>query len=130
MALSLGAISNLSGDKVMNIPTSICLAVFLGLFIASVVMQWIRAKKRQQLVRMVDPQFFDSTDQSKWRSLENSFDFLLKDFRMLQVVKKNSDKLPEILQARLNRYRRFSRIELLVTSSMLIFGSIAFLICN
>ncbi len=114
----------------MNIPTSICLAVFLGLFIASVVMQWIRAKKRQQLVRMVDPHFFDSADQSKWRSLENSFDFLLKDFRMLQVVKKNSDKLPEILQVRLNRYRRFSRIELLVTSSMLIFGSIAFLICN
>ena len=114
----------------MNISTSYCVVVFLGLFVASVVMQWLRAKKRQRLVRMVDPQIFDAVDQSKWHSINNSFDFLLKDFRMLQIVKRNSDKLEQNLQARLEYYRRFSRIEILVTLSMFFFGSIAFLICG
>jgi hypothetical protein len=114
----------------MNLPTRFCVAVFLVLFISSVVMQFIRAKKRQRLVRMVDPSIFDSAGQSKWVSLENSIDFLLKDFRMLQVVKKNSDRLPENLQLILDRYRRFSRAEILVTLSMLLFASTAYLFCE
>jgi hypothetical protein len=114
----------------MDSSTSICVTVFLGLFAASVVMQWIRAKKRQKLVRMVDPQIFDIVDQSKWHSIDNGVDFLLKDFRMLQIVKKNSGKLPENLHVSLERYRRFSRAEILVTLFMFFFGSIAFLICN
>ena len=114
----------------MNFPTRICVIVFLVLFVSSVVMQFIRAKKRQRLVRLVEPSIFDSAVQSKWRSLENSFDFLLKDFRMLQVVKKNSDKLTENLQLLLDRYRRFSRAEILVTLSMLLFASTAYLFCD
>jgi len=93
-------------------------------------MQFIRAKKRQRLVRLIDPQIFDLAVQFKWHSLENSFDFLLKDFRMLQVVKKNSDKLPEELQLMLERYRRFSRAELVVTLSMLLFALTAYLFCE
>ena len=114
----------------MNSLANFCVIVFLVLFAASVVMQFIRAKKRQRLVRIVDPSIFDSAGQSKWRSLENSFDFLLKDFRMLQVVKKNSDKLPENLRLLLDRYRRFSRAEILVTLSMLLFASTAYLFCD
>ena len=118
------------GYKMMNLPTKVCVIVFLVLFVGSIVMQFIRAKKRQRLVRMVDPSLFDSDGQSKWKSLESSFDFLLKDFRMLQVVKKNSDKLPENLRLLLDRYRRFSRAEILVTLSMLLFASTAYLFCD
>lgn len=114
----------------MYLPMKICVAVFLVLFVGSVVMQFIRAKKRQRLVRLVDPSIFDSAVQTKWHSLENSFDFLVKDFRLLQVVKKNSDKLPENLQLLLKRYSRFSQAEIFVTLSMLLFASTAYLFCE
>ena len=114
----------------MSITTSICLAVFLGLFLASVVLQWIRAKKRQKLVRMVDPASLAPADQSRWYSVEKSFDFMFKDFRKLQILKRNSQGLSGDMRTGLVHYRRFSLIEMLVTVSMLLFGSIAFLICN
>ena len=119
-----------SRNKMMSSLANICVVVFLVLFAASVVMQFIRAKKRQNLVRIVDASYFDHDSQSKWQSLEGSLDFLLKDFRKLQVVKKNSDRLPENLQVLLNRYRHFSRAEMLVTGSMLLFGITAHLWCN
>jgi hypothetical protein len=114
----------------MSMTTSICLAIFLGLFLASVVLQWIRAKKRKQLVWMVDPAVLTPSDQSRWHSIEKSSDFMFKDFRKLQILKRNSQGLAEDIRVVLVNYRRFSRIEMLVTASMLIFGSIAFLICN
>jgi hypothetical protein len=114
----------------MSISTSICLVVFLGLFLASVVLQSMRAKKRQQLVRMVVPAMLTPSDQSRWHSVEKSFDFMFKDFRKLQILKRHSQDLSSEIRAELVHYRRFSRLELFVTASMLIFGSIAFLICN
>ena len=114
----------------MNFPTSFCVILFLGLFIASVVMQWIRAKKRQQLVRMVDPQILDAGDQSKWLSINNSFDFLFKDFRKLQILKRNSEKFADDIRVKLGHYRKFSKAEILVTLSMFLFGSTAYLFCG
>lgn len=130
MALSFGSNGNLPGDKRMSITTSTCVTVFIALFISSMVMQFIRAKKRQKLVRMVDPERFLTADQQKWSSIENSFDFLFKDFRKLQILKRNSDKQPDVIQMKLGDYRRWSRAEIIVTVSMLTFALFAYRICS
>ncbi len=114
----------------MNISTDSCLVAFIGLFIASMVMQFIRARKRKKIVQMVDPTALAIDDQYKWNSLEKGFDFMFKDFRKLQIVKRNSAGLSTEIRTRLDHYRRFSRLEILVTTSMLLFASIAFYICN
>ena len=114
----------------MSKQTLVCLLVFLGLFAASVTMQWVRARKRRRLVWSVDPAFLAAADQEKWFSVERSFDFMFKDFRKLQLVKKNLDQLSGEIKAEYVRYRRFSRAEILVTVSMLAFAATAYRICN
>ena len=114
----------------MSITTSTCIAVFIALFIGSMVMQFIRAKKRQKLVRMVDPTKLLTADQQKWISIENSFDFMFKDFRKLQILKKNSEKLSDVIHMKLGDYRRWSRAEIIVTVSMLTFALFAYRICS
>jgi len=114
----------------MSEQTLICLLVFLGLFAASVTMQWVRARKRRRLVWSVDPALLVAADQEKWLSVERSFDFMFKDFRKLQLVKKNLDQLSGECKTEYNRYRRFSRAEILVTVSMLAFAATAYRICN
>ena len=130
MALPPGTNGNLLRDKMMSIPANICLFIFTGLLMASMVMQWVRAKKRRHLVRIVDVASLLPADQQKWYSIEKSFDFMFKDFRKLQIVKKNAGRFSDEFRAELRRYRQFSRIELLITSSMLLFASIAFSICR
>jgi len=94
------------------------------------VMQFILAKKRQKLVRKFNPAVLNSTDQNKWVSVENSFDFMFKDFRKLQVLKRNTDSCSDLILEKLGQYRRFSRLEMVVTSSMLLFGLTAHLFCE
>ena len=55
MALRIGAHRHLSDDEGLSMSAHICLQVFIALLIASMVMQWIRARKRRKLVRMVEP---------------------------------------------------------------------------
>jgi hypothetical protein len=94
------------------------------------VMQFIRAKKRQKLVRKFDPAELNSTDQHKWVAVENSFDFMFKDFRKLQILKRNTDSCSHHILEKLGQYRKFSRLEMLVTSSMILFGLTAHLFCE
>jgi len=106
-----------------------CLTIFLALFAASVVLQWFRAMKRKKLVASVNPVKLDAEDQASWRSIENSLDFMFKDFRKLQIIKRNGERFGSRFQSKLTGYRRFSRIEMAVTFSMLVFGLTAFLFC-
>lgn len=130
MALHAWTDCNLPRNQVMSIQSDTCVAVFLGLLLASMLMQWVRAKMRKKLIQLVDPALLIPIDQEKWISVEKSFDFMFKDFRKLQIVKKNVGRLSGDFQVKLNHYRIFSRTEIFVTVSMLLFGSIAFLFCN
>jgi hypothetical protein len=130
MALPIWANRNLFGDAMNNISTNACFAVFIGLLIASMALQFIRAGKRKKIVQMVDPTALAIDDQYKWHSVEKSFDFLFKDFRKLQIAKRNSERLSNEIRDKLGYYRRFSRVEIFVTVSMLLFGSVAFYICS
>lgn len=114
----------------MNVATNTCIAIFIVLLLSSMVMQFIRAKKRQKLVRMVDPNLLDPTDHHKWVSIGNSFDFMFKDFRKLQILKRNSEKFADDIRVKLGHYRKFSQAEILVTLSMFLFGSTAYLFCG
>jgi len=114
----------------MNASIDLCLFVFLALLAASLLMQWFRARKRRKLVRSVNPEHFGASDQEKWRSVEDSFDFMFKDFRKLQLLKKNLGRFSSELNAEFSRYRIFSRIEMVITLSMLLFAATAFLICS
>ena len=107
----------------------LCVWIFLALLVASLSMQWIRAKKRRRLVRSVDPSALGSTDHGRWDRIERSFDPLFKDFRKLQLLKKNLAKYPAELGEAWRRYRRISRFEIAVTAAMILFALIAFRIC-
>jgi hypothetical protein len=93
-------------------------------------MQFMRALKRKKIVQMVDPAALAVDDQYKWHSVDNGFDFLFRDFRKLRIVNRNSENLSDDLRDRLGHYRRFSRVELFVTISMLLFAVFAFYICE
>jgi hypothetical protein len=114
----------------MNIPAKICLFIFISLFVSSVFLQWMRAKKRQQIVRNTDPAQLSAVNQQKWNFVEGSIDFMFRDFRKLQILKKSADRLSAESRTKLAHYRWFSRLEITVTASMFIFGAIAFLFCG
>lgn len=107
-----------------------CVFVILALILASMVMQFVRAKKRQKLVRKLDHSLLSVHDQQQWRSVESSFDPLFKDFRKLRIVRRNSSLLPGELKNEFDRYRNFSRVEILVTTSMVLFCVFAFYLCK
>ena len=86
--------------------------------------------KRKKLVARVDPAKLDPEDQVHWKSIGESFDFMFKDFRKLQIVKQNTKRFADDVQSRLASYRRFSRVEMTVAISMLVFGLTAFLFCG
>jgi len=114
----------------MSIQAEWCLLTFAGLFAASVIMQWIRARKRKSLVQATDPSFLSPPDQEKWNAVNRSFDFLFKDFRKLQLIRKNKSSLSGDEKLKLELYCRFSRMEICVTVSMLIFALSAHWICD
>lgn len=107
-----------------------CALVFLTLLVASMLMQFVRARKRKRLVLQVNHALLSAEDQERWNSVNRSFDFMFKDFRKLQIMKKNAQQLPDGLVRELDRYRLFSKFELLVTASMLLFGVSAYSFCN
>jgi len=114
----------------MDPTPKVCLLILIGLFVASLVMQFIRARKRQHLVKQVDISALPIHDQQKWRTMKNSLFSMFKDFRQLQLVKKNLSLLPSEILQEFYRYRRFSRVELVVTVSMILFAVSAYKICN
>ena len=107
-----------------------CVIILLALWLASVVMQFIRAKKRKRLVRQADRSLLSPHDQEKWRSVEVSFDPMFKDFRKLRIFKKYIEQSPDDFKTEFARYKIFSRAETTVTVSMLLYAVSAFYICN
>ena len=114
----------------MNFQADKCVVVFLLLLIASILMQWVRARSRKKLVQSANIGLLGVEDQQKWLSIQNSFDPMFKDFRKLQVFKRNISKYSNEVISRFKRYRSISRLELTVTVTMLIFGSTAYLFCG
>ena len=114
----------------MALSAEFCFLIFVMLLIASMVMQWIRAKKRQRLVRTADPLVLPAEDRDRWLSVEGGLDFLFKDFRKLQILKRNLNRVTEDTRRVWKNYRDFSRAEMAVTAAMLIFAATAFLVCG
>lgn len=110
--------------------SSHCLLIFLILFLASVSMQFVRAKKRQRLVREFDHALLSAADLEKWNSINDSLDFMFKDFRKLQLIKKSRHQLPTNYGVELDRYKVLSRLETVVTISMLLFAAFGYYICK
>jgi len=119
---------NLPWNKTVII--SKCVVIFLFLFLASLLMQFIRAKMRKNLVKKADPNLLPIEHRNKWDSIDNSLDFMFKDFRKLQIIKRNRKLLPNNIAEALRRYGRFSWAEMGVTISMLLFGALAFYLCR
>ncbi len=107
-----------------------CLTVFLALLFLSVLLQWFRAFKRKRLVASVDPADLGQDGLLRWRQIEDGFDFMFKDFRKLRILKQDISRFGEQFQSDWESYRRLSRLEMAVTSLMLIFGASAFLFCK
>jgi len=107
-----------------------CALIFLVLLATSMVMQFVRAKKRQKLVRRADRSLLLVNNQAKWDAVEASFDFMFKDYRKLQIIKRNMSGFPDDFKEEFERYKLFSRAEILITTSMLMFGGFAYYLCN
>lgn len=120
----------MSWNQTMNFQTDTCVVIFLALLIASMLMQWVRARNRKKLVQSSDIGVLDSKDQQKWLSIQNSPDPIFKDFRLLQIFKRNLSKYSRDLITNYKRYRSISRLEMTVTATMLIFGATAYLYCG
>lgn len=114
----------------MNVPIKACILVFIGLFLTSLVLQFIRAKKREKLVRMADPSMFTDVDKARWETLDNQLISIFRDFRKLQLLKRNTSAQDQDIIERLAYYRRFSRVEISVTSAMILFALFAHKICE
>jgi len=106
-----------------------CAVILLTLVVVSMVMQLVRAKKREKIVRSVDQSTLRERDREKWDDVEESFDPFFKGFRKIQLVKKNMSRLPDGLKSEYVRYRYFSMAEMLVTGLMLLFAGFAFYLC-
>jgi hypothetical protein len=113
----------------VNLSSTTCLWIFLALLGASLVMQWVRAKKRQRLVRSADPARLAPESLERWSRIERGFDPFFKDFRKLQLVKQNLQTFPAEISESWRRYRRISRIEMATTAAMLLFAVSAFHFC-
>jgi hypothetical protein len=107
-----------------------CVMAFMALLLASMVMQFFRARKRKSVVQRFDESLLSGQDQEKWRAVSGSLDFVFKDFRKLQIIKRNLSQLPEDLVNELGRYSLFSKFEILVTATMFLFGVFAYRFCN
>lgn len=108
---------------------NLCLIVFLILLFASMIMQFIRARKRSKLVQLAGPSALDPAGQEKWDSVDTGWDPFFKDFRKLQVLKKNLQRFPETVKSEYARYSLFSKLEMAVTISMLLFALLAYRFC-
>lgn len=93
-------------------------------------MQFVRAKKRQKLVRRFNLTLLSRHDLEKWNSVSESFDFVFKDFRKLQIIKKARYQLPRDFLIEYDRYKRLSRLETVVTISMLLFAAFGYYFCK
>lgn len=120
----------MSWNQTMKFQTDTCVLIFLALFIASVLMQWVKARRRKKLVQTSDIGVLGPKDQQKWLSIQNSFDPIFKDFRKLRIFKRNLSKYQSNEISKYKRYRTISRLEMTVTASMLIFGATAYLYCG
>jgi hypothetical protein len=114
----------------MNFQTDTCVLVFMALLFASILMQWVRARSRENLVLTFDIGVLGTKDQQMWLSIQNSFDPIFKNFRMLRIFKRNLSRYPGNQVSKYKRYCTISRLEMTVTASMLIFGTTAFLYCG
>jgi hypothetical protein len=114
----------------MTPQTSLCLLVIIALLMASMVLQFIRGRMRKSLVRKIKPDMLTSIDRQKWQSIGQGLDFLFGDYRKLRLVKCYAATLPADLQEELRSYRRLSRIEIAVTTSLFIFAALAYRFCS
>jgi hypothetical protein len=113
----------------MTPETTLCLFVIIALLIASMALQYVRATKRKALVREFDPDSLSAADRQKWQAVDQGFDLLFRDFRKLQIIKRNSPALRSRQREALSSYRRLSRVEISVTISLFVFAALAFRFC-
>jgi len=107
-----------------------CAILILTLILGSVVMQFIRAKKRQKLVKQLTRTKIPNHVQERLSIVDRSFDPFFKDYRKLQIIRKHTVLLAEGYKEDYRSYKIFSRAEILVTTSMLLFCVLAFRVCS
>lgn len=107
-----------------------CAILILTLILGSVVMQFIRAKKRQKLVKQLTQSTIPDPVKEKVSIVDRSFDPFFKDYRKLQIIRKYTVLLVEDYKEEYRDYKIFSRAEILITTSLLLFCVLAFRICN
>jgi hypothetical protein len=107
-----------------------CAILILVLILASIIMQFVRARKRQGLVRQVVGSRMPEEARQRLSRVDRSFDPLFKDYRKLRVIRNHTNLLTKSCRKEYETYRNYSRVEILVTVSMLLFCVFAFKVCN
>ena len=107
-----------------------CLYVFLVLFIASLTMQFFRAKLRKKINQLSEHHIQGTDFEYRWERAGNGLGMIFEDFNKMKLVKEFSSRLPGHLLRELRRFKILSSVELATTVSMLLTAAFAYLICN
>lgn len=108
----------------------VCLYGFLVLFIASLSMQFLRAKMRKKIVRQYNPSVHGTEFEAAWEAAGKGLGIVFHDSNKMRLLKKNSHQLPNDILEQIRKFKILSAVELTTTISMLLVAAFAYLICN
>lgn len=107
-----------------------CLYLFLILFVASLSLQFFRAKLRKKIIRKSESSIQGAGFENAWEVAGKGLGIVFHDFRKMNLLKKHSNRLPSDILQELRKFKILSSVELTVTISMLLTAAFAYLICS
>jgi hypothetical protein len=107
-----------------------CLYGFLILFIASLSMQFFRAKLRKKIIRQSEHLSHGTAFEYEWEGAGRGLGMIFEDFNKMKLLKKYSRHLPNEILREIRKFRILSSVELATTISMLLTAAFAYTICN
>ena len=106
-----------------------CLYGFLILFVASLTLQYFRARMRKTIICMAE-QYIDGKEfENAWKKAGEGHRTIFKDLLRMRLVKKSTSRLPGHMLNHLRKFRILSTVELTTTISMLLVAAFAYKIC-
>ena len=107
-----------------------CLYGFLILFVASITLQFIRARLRKKIIKMAEQYVPGKEFENEWKKAGNGLGAIFGDLRRMRLLRNSVSHLPSHILNSLRRFRILSAVELTTTISMLLVAVFAYKICS
>jgi len=107
----------------------ICLYGFLILFVASLSLQYVRARLRKKIIRKAEEYVPGQHFENEWKNAGVGPGAIFGDLKRMRLLKNSSSHLPGHFLIPLRRFRVLSAVELTTTILMLLVAIFAYKIC-